>query len=216
MTSVKMWKLTKIDVFAAINSLLFILMCIFVYYDRFISYRGKANIHEFFFYAAVIFSFILFVWRYFRHAEVSARILALIEFGILIHFAGAFVHYDGARLYDHRFFGLRFDKYVHFVNASIASMVVLYIFKRRDYVLNNFILFIAMLTVMGLGAFNEIVEFVAMSTIKNTGVGLYVNNMSDLAANFVGSLLTVVTYRLYQLRANYSVHEVLVEADTQE
>lgn len=210
MTSVKMWKLTKIDVFAAVNSLLFILMCIFVYYDRFITYRGKANIYEFFFYAAVIFSFILFVWRYFRHAEVSARILALIEFGILIHFAGAFVHYDGARLYDHRFLGLRFDKYVHFINASIASIVVLYVFKRLNHVLNNFMLFVAMLMVMGLGAFTEIIEFTAVYTIKNTGVGLYFNNMSDLAANFVGSLLTVVMVRVYQIRFPEVIEDAIV------
>jgi len=46
----------KIDVFTLLNSVLFVLMCVFVYYDRFITFKGKANVHEFFFYAAVIFA----------------------------------------------------------------------------------------------------------------------------------------------------------------
>jgi hypothetical protein len=66
------------------------------------------------------------------------------------------------------------------------------LFFRVDYLLNGFAFFVIMLMVMGLGAFNEIVEFLVVLTVKNTGVGQYYNNLSDMVANFIGTLLTTV------------------------
>jgi len=115
------WKISNIDLFAFVNMILFAFMSKFVYYQRFIMYRGVTNIHEFFIYASIIFIFIFYVWRHFRNVYVPLYILFLIEMGILIHFAGAFVSYDGYRLYDHIFLSIRYDKYVHFVNADGGS-----------------------------------------------------------------------------------------------
>jgi hypothetical protein len=40
---------------------------------------------------------------------------------------------------------------------------------------------------MGLGALNEIVEFIAVLTLPETGVGGYVNTSLDLTANTIGA-----------------------------
>jgi putative membrane protein len=193
-------RLSRIDIFTLINLSLFLLVAYFAYYDRFVHYRGAANIHEFFFYAGVIITMILVVWRFSRHVWVPLHILFLIQAGILIHFAGAFVEYDGARLYDHIFLGIRFDKYVHFTNAVIATIVTLYVFKRREFPQTPLTLLVTMLVVMGLGAFVEIVEFLVVMTIPDNGVGLYVNNLSDMVANFVGTFLTVTLTGIYRQR----------------
>ena len=187
--------MTNIDLFAFVNLALFAFMGKFVYYQRFVMYRGVTNIYEFFIYASIIFIFIIYVWKHFRNVSVPLSILFLIEMGILIHFAGAFVIYDGHRLYDHIFLLIRYDKYVHFVNAAITTVVVLYIFVRQKYQLDGFLLFVSMLMVMGLGAFHEIVEFMVVLTLKNTGVGRYINNLSDMVANFLGTFtVTVFVY----------------------
>jgi len=193
-------EVTSFDYFILFNSVLFLLMCIFVYYDRFIAYRGEGNIVEFFIYASVIFAIIAVAWSKFRYLHVNLPILIMIEVGILMHFAGAFVQVDGHRLYDSRFFEIRYDKYVHFVNAMIATFVTIYIFAKRKFPDTHFMLLVAVLTVLGLGGINEIVEFVVTLTVEHNGVGAYNNNMLDLVANFFGSLTAVVLYEYFLKR----------------
>jgi hypothetical protein len=44
----------------------------------------------------------------------------------------------------------------------------------------------------GFGAFNEVVEFIAVLTIPNTNVGGYENTGWDLVANLVGSVSAAI------------------------
>jgi len=149
-------EITSFDYFILFNSLLFLLMCIFVYYDRFVAYRGSGNILEFFIYASVIFAFIAVSWYKFRYLNINLPILIMIEFGIL-----------------------------------------------------NFVLLVAVLTVLGLGTMVEIVEFIVTLTVKNNGVGAYNNNMLDLVSNFFGSTTAALIYEyalknfLINLKLNY-------------
>jgi hypothetical protein len=48
---------------------------------------------------------------------------------------------------------------------------------------------LAVLASNGLGAFNEIIEFVAVLVIAETNVGGYTNTMWDLVANLAGSII---------------------------
>ena len=192
-------KITNFDGFALLNTFFFLIMCYLVYYDRFISYRGIANIHEFFFYASVIISIIIVAWYKFRYLQVKLSLLILIEIGILMHFSGAFIQVDGHRLYDSRFFDIRYDKFVHFTNAMIATFITLHVFSKRGLQDSKFILLLAVLTVLGLGAVVEILEYIVTLTVKHNGVGAYNNNMLDLVSNFFGSIFAVLVYE-YRLK----------------
>lgn len=186
--------ITYFDFFTLLNSLFFLLMCYLVYYDRFVKFRGVANIHEFFIYATVIFLAILFSWYKFRFLNIRLSLLVLIEIGILMHFSGAFVEVDNHRLYDSRFFDIRYDKYVHFVNAMVATFVTIYILFKSGFPQTKLTLFIAVLAVLGLGAMNEIIEFMVTLTVEHNGVGGYNNNMLDLVANLFGAVTAVVLF----------------------
>ncbi len=199
-------EITNFDYFILFNSFMFLMMCTFVYYDRFIEYRGVSNIVEFFIYASVIFAIIAVTWSKFRYLHVNLPLLIMIEFGILMHFAGAFLQVDGHRLYDSRFFEIRYDKYVHFVNAMIATFVTIYVFSKRGFPQTNFMLFIAILSVLGLGGINEVIEFVVTLTVKHNGVGAYNNNMLDLVANLFGSITAIFSYK-YLLKKYFYTFE---------
>ncbi len=189
-------KINNLDLFTAFNVLLFALMCVVVYYDRFIAFRGKVNIHEFYIYAVVIFSLIVVAWMRFRHVIIATHLLVMVQIGILIHFAGAFVQIDGHRLYDERFwFGVRYDKWVHAYNSCTAVFVVSALFARAQVVLQRLHWAVLVLCVLGLGAIVEIVEFFVSLTVTHNGVGGYHNNMFDLVANLCGSLVAVVFLR---------------------
>ena len=116
-------------------------------------------------------------------------LLVIIEFGILIHFAGGLVHFGGTRLYDHIYFGIRYDKYVHFTNAFFAAITVQEIFRIKNLPINAFTRFAIYLVALGLGSGIEICEYVATLTIPHNGVGGYDDTMTDLIANSCGGAL---------------------------
>ena len=188
-------KITNIDIFTLFNSLLFFMMTKFVYYDRFITYRGAANIHEFFFYAAVIYAVILFFWIKLRHMKISFYILILFEIMILLHFAAAFIEVNGHRLYDLRLFEIRFDKLVHFVNALIGTIITIYFFQKNQCKITKFMLMMTVFSVLGIGAIIEIAEYIVTLTVAHNGVGAYNNNMLDLVANLFGSVVAVLLFQ---------------------
>lgn len=197
-------KPNPIDFFALFNLLLFGLMCIVVYYDRFIAFRGAVHIHEFYMYAIILFGLIVLAWIRFRRFVIAPHLLVLVQAGILIHFAGAFVQIDGHRLYDERFWlGIRYDKFVHAYNSAAAVLVVSAVFDRLALELRALRPLILVLCVLGLGAVVEIVEFFVSLTVVHNGVGGYHNNMLDLVANLCGSLSAVAWLSLRRRDARF-------------
>jgi hypothetical protein len=191
-TWLKIQNIRNVDVFVMINAVLYFLMCAFVYFHRFIEYRGVGNLHEFFIYAVVIFSAILIAWWYMRDFFIDNSILILIQVGIAIHFAGAFVPFDGQRLYDAYFLGIRYDKYVHLINSFITAAVTSYVLTMLKAQLPLGRNLAILLIVLGMGALIEIMEYLVMLTVENAGVGSYDNNMQDLISNFAGGLLYII------------------------
>ncbi|PID47438.1 MAG: hypothetical protein CR967_04370 [Proteobacteria bacterium] len=189
-------KIYNTDIFAFSNTLLFLFMCIVVYFDRFVKYRGAANIHEFFFYAFVIFLVIFLSWVKFRTFRVKSYILVAIQITILIHFAGAFIQLDDHRLYDLRFFDIRYDKFVHYTNSLLGAFIIHYLFKKKNIDIGRITLAFVGFIVLGIGALIEILEFIVVLSIPHNGVGDYINNMSDLISNLLGvSTYALINYK---------------------
>ncbi len=187
----------NVDIFLTFNAFLCFLMCVFVYFQRFIEYRGVGNLYEFFVYAVFFFAVILIAWWYLRDFIINTPLLILLQAGILIHFAGAFVPIDGGRLYDAYIVGVRYDKYVHFINSFAAAALTSHVFGRLEVRLPIIRNLVILLVVMGMGAVIEIVEYLVVLTMKETGVGDYHNNMQDLISNLVGGAfyIAVVSVR---------------------
>ena len=177
----------KIDAFVLTNVTLFLLLCVFRYYARFVHYRGAQHIEEFFVYASVILLAIGLLWWVFRHYAFDGPTLLALQVGILMHFSGAFVFVNGHRLYDEILLGVRYDKYVHFINAAAGTLLVCRLFGIQRIALTRVNQAFAVLVVLGLGAIVEIVEYLVVLTVPENGVGGYDNNMQDLMANFAGS-----------------------------
>ena len=176
----------KIDLFVGTNVLLFLGLCVFRYYARFVEYRGAEHIEEFFVYAGAILAAIFVLWRVFRRYSFDTTILVLMQIGILMHFSGAFVLTEEGRLYDAHLAGIRYDKYVHFVNAFAGALLVSHLFRFQGIPLTRINQVLLLFVVLGLGGLVEIVEYIVVLTVPQNGVGGYDNNMQDLIANFFG------------------------------
>jgi hypothetical protein len=179
------------DIFALVNIGLFTLLVGTVYLDRFGHYRGPANLGEFFIYGCAIAILICILWIFLRRVEYPAWLLAMVQVGLLGHFAGAFVAVDGGRLYDTFWLGVGYDKYVHVFNALIATCVLIHLFDRLGV---NFAFrwLVVVMVVLGGGAVLEIMEYLVSLIVQNAGVGGYDNNMVDLIANAAGASLGTI------------------------
>ena len=196
--AVRTWSWRAVDAFLAFNVLLFLGMCWFTYYDRFIAYRGAGNVQEFFVYACAILVAMVIAWGGLRRWPLPTWLLLLVQTGVLLHFAGAFFPIDGGRLYDATLASLRYDKFVHAFNAFAGAALLSYLLDATGSRI-AFRSLIVVLAVLGAGAFVEIVEFGVTLTIPHNGVGTYGNNMGDMIANLSGALVHEGVLRLRAL-----------------
>jgi uncharacterized membrane protein YjdF len=207
----------RIDVFAGFNLALFVVLCASRYYDRFILYIGRDNLSEFFIYAAVILAGIGLLWSVFRRYEFPPVLLIVLQVGILMHFAGAFVLVGEGRLYDVHLAGIRYDKFVHVVNACGAAVLVHRLFQIQGIALTSINAVFLFLVVLGLGAVIEVVEYAVVLTVPGNGVGGYDNNMQDLIANAIGSggyvLTRLAVARLSQTALRAGQHQRSCQAE---
>lgn len=148
---------------------------------------------EFGLYAAVILAAGVVAWRWLRRVDYPLWLLLLVEVGIISHFAGGYVKYgDEGWLYWHHFAGIRYDQIVHFYNSMVGALAFATIFEQVGLKLGAWRPFVVVTVVLGLGAVIEIVEFFAVLTIPNVGVGDYANNMMDLVMNLLGGITGVL------------------------
>ncbi len=161
-------------------------------------WRGNT---EFLFYGAVMLVLIgLVLWADVK-ARFSGPVLWMLSVWGLLHMAGGVLHLtqDGKRvaLYSYWLVPeiLKYDKLVHFYGFFVATLAVWEALRRflSPAVRPGLALFVIVGAAgMGLGAFNEVIEYAATEISPETNVGDYKNNARDLVANMLGAALACV------------------------
>lgn len=93
---------------------------------------------------------------------------------------------------------LKYDQVVHFIGFWTSAILAYYVLRPslKDPVKNvRSVIFIIVMTSLGLSALNEIVEFAATVIVPETNVGGYENTAIDLVANFSGALCAGIYLR---------------------
>lgn len=114
----------------------------------------------------------------------------------LLHMAGGNVQVGDDVLYGLQLIPvvLRYDQFVHAFGFGTATLVCHHLLKpylREDIDRWRTLSVLIVLMGCGLGAINEIVEFLAVKTMKDTHVGGYDNTLWDLIFNLIGGVLAV-------------------------
>ncbi len=162
---------------------------------------GNAN-YEFVLYAGVVIA--VFGWILYKQAAVQfdRTILWGLTGWALMHMAGGNVRINGEILYALQLIPvyLRYDQLVHVFGFGIGTLVCFHLL--RPYLRDDAekwwpLAILVVLLGLGLGAVNELVEFVAVVTIPKTNVGGYENTLWDLVFDLIGAVLAVIllTYR---------------------
>lgn len=179
-----------------------------VYIIGFAIYYANLKNYEFLIYIGVLALIGLVVLFTLRSSKLDAVALWALSIWGLLHMLGGGLRFNGHTLYATRlielvnrggdFYILKMDQVIHFYGFTVSALVV------YELIVNHFnnakqypklSVFIAWIGAMGLGALNEIIEFVAYVVISNTGVGDIYNTGLDLIFNMFGALFGALLAR---------------------
>lgn len=162
--------------------------------------------YEFIIYVGVIaffFALILYTNKKVKYPNVILWGLTLWGF---MHMAGGGITLEnGSVLYTlilipiSKTYGIfRYDQLVHIIGFGVATLVMysllqslLHPAKKERVALS----IVVMMAGFGVGALNEMVEFIATIILPETGVGGYINTSLDLVSDFIGAIIALVYIR---------------------
>lgn len=172
-------------------------------------YLSKMN-YEFLIYVGVIVFFLAIILRTNDRIEYPNEALWGLTAWAILHMAGGALCVKGIRLYElilipisSKYEVFRYDQFVHIIGFGVATYVMYCLIrpqivpgKERGF---SFYLVIVMAG-LGVGAFNEIVEFMVNETVPESGVGGYINTSLDLISNLIGAVTASVLILLREKR----------------
>lgn len=159
---------------------------------------------EFLYYIVVVVVLAIAVLFLHKRVHLTQGVLWLLSIWALLHLLGGllpvpegwYINGDKRVLYSLWLIPdlIKYDHFVHGFGFAVATWVCWQALKAAlPHVRPTFgILTLCALAGMGLGAINEIVEFIAVIMIPDTNVGGYTNTGWDLVANAVGCIVAVV------------------------
>jgi len=157
--------------------------------------------YEFVIYILVIITYILLVVISIKKIKYTTAALVGLTVWSALHLAGGGFSVGNGRLYDVILLPLsadypvfRYDQLVHILGFGAATLVAFSLL--RDLLNSNATRSIAfrivlVMTGLGMGALNEILEFGVNIIVPESGVGGYVNTSLDLCSDLVGSIFGV-------------------------
>lgn len=153
--------------------------------------------HEFLLYAVVVIVLVAALYRFQHRLRLDRTVLWGLTAWGLLHMAGGNLRVHGDVLYGLQLIPvvLRYDQAVHFLGFCVATLACHQWLSRHLRDPSAFSAGVAALVILlgcGLGALNEVLEFIAVKIMPETGVGGYENTMWDLVFNLLGSLAAAV------------------------
>jgi len=160
----------------------------------------------------VVFVFLLFTAVLYsnKHVEYPSYVLWGLLLWAILHMLGGVLMANGNVVYTFIVYPiigepyniLKYDQVIHAYGFFIATLVMFVVLKKylpKQYGWWAVGIVVAMAG-LGLGAFNEIIEFLMVVTLPHTNVGGYENTALDLVFNFIGAVLAVFFIRYHETK----------------
>ncbi len=181
-----------------IPTLIFTLIYLLIFLFVFV---GRRN-YEFIAYVGVIAVFFVLILLTNKKVNYPDFVLWGLSIWGLMHMLGGGILFNGTtRLYELILIPLsksypifRYDQLVHILGFGVATLVMWVLLKPKLKPLNSWVAIsiVVIMAGLGVGAFNEIMEFTATVLVPETGVGGYVNTSLDLVSDLLGGVLAMV------------------------
>lgn len=184
-----------------------------VYIFGFAAYYIYVQDYEFLWYVAVLLFLFALIGATLHRSKFTNAILWGLSVWGLLHMAGGGVQVGDGVLYALKLipivgtgeaFVLKFDQLVHFYGFAVATVVAHHLLapQLKPRATRSVVYAVVFAAGLGLGALNEIVEFMAVLAFPETGVGGYYNTTLDLVFNGLGALTAVWYIHMKQKKEN--------------
>jgi hypothetical protein len=177
-----------------------------VYIVAFTLLSLRRHNYEFLMYSCVVIAAVIVMLLLDQFIRFSPGLLWGMSFWGLLHMAGGNVSVGGDRvLYELQLIPvvLRYDQFVHAYGFGMITLVcyrVLCDYLRPEVQRWWPLAILVLLMGSGMGALNEIIEFIAQKTMPETKVGGYDNTLWDLVFNLLGGIVAVTVLTLTRPR----------------
>lgn len=189
----------------------YVLLFSLFYTIGFGAYYISTQNYEFLWYVAILVFFLILLLTTIKKTHFTPLILWGLSIWGLLHMAGGSIPVGDGVLYgvqlidfvrDGEFTILKYDQVVHAFGFGIATLVANHLLTPnwKEGASRGLRYALAVGVGTGLGALNEIVEFIAVLTFPDTGVGGYVNTSLDLISNLTGALIAVALLMVTEKR----------------
>jgi hypothetical protein len=179
-----------------------VLIFTLIYLVPFTIYFVSTGKGEFIWYSIIVLGLFFLVFLTLKKSQFSKGIIWGLSFWALLHLAGGGLKVGAGVLYGlvlipiydggGEMILLKYDQAVHAFGFGLCAYIIFHFLKRYSQNPYRFgVYMIAVLAGMGLGAVNEIAEFIAVILFPDNGVGGYVNTALDLVFNSVGAILVM-------------------------
>ena len=174
-----------------------------IYILGFLSYYISIKNYEFIWYIVIMFIILGLVISTLRKTNFNYLVLWGLSIWGLLHVLGGGLIVNGKVLYGlglipiwvtENFYVLRYDQFVHAYLYFVMIFVIWALLKKelkdkpRLYIIYPMIVLIS----IGIGALNEVAEFMPVLLLEQTGVGGYYNTAWDIVFNSIGAILGVI------------------------
>ncbi len=184
------------------------LMSVLIPFSVYFVYRRN---YEFLLYVGVIVFFLVVIALTNDRVRYPLSILWGLVAWAVLHLCGGGVKVGDGVLYGVMLVPLsntlpifRYDQLVHIIGFGVSTLLMYHLLRpllRQDLRQWTALSIVVTMAGLGVGALNEIVEFVATVLMPETGVGGYVNTALDLVADLVGAIIAVIALRIGWARA---------------
>lgn len=190
----KLPDIKKVDKWIFYITILYIIIFAIYFFSK-----GNSEFLIYIFVMVVLTTILTYLHLKFRFPSI---LLAGASIWGLMHMAGGSVYLFGTRLYDFMLLNivgaphyiLKYDQFVHFYCYVIMTPLLFYILKphlKQGY--NKFIVTVLVIIMgIGVGATNEIIEFMPVLFELSNGVGDLYNTSWDLIFNTLGAILSMI------------------------
>jgi len=180
-----------------------------VYIIGFLGYYLNIGNYEFIWYILIMLVLFGLVGFTLRKTNFNYFILWALSIWGLLHVLGGGLIVKGEVLYalelipiwvTEDFYVLKYDQFVHCYLYFVMIFVIWSLLKKELVKNKNMYLIYPALVLIsiGIGALNEIAEFIPVLLFEETGVGGYYNTAWDLVFNFIGAVLGVVVLGVFR------------------
>lgn len=158
--------------------------------------------YEFLIYIGVIVFFLLLIIFTNKKVNYPNDLLWGLTTWSILHMIGGGIFIGGKTVYSlillpvvgEPYNIFKYDQLVHFIGFGIATLLMYHLLKsslqkKKSWVSLSIVVVMAGL---GVGALNEIIEFIATVIMPETGVGGYENTAIDLVANLFGAIIAMI------------------------